>query len=576
MKYLVNPQDDTVMVAISDNGETQEILLNEAPDKGNMLVEYCVKDVLGEINLTKMLTNLDHCVDLLQITFNAVDGFSVQSDVQELTHKFINAMTKSNAYALAFKSASDTVLEAYIDAYQCLFSGDIKIALQLLGETKNVARKMVEKASELVTIFDELSTHANDVLKKVLIVRADDEKKRAETVQIINELEGSISAMNQIKESLAKEIKNYEKDYTELLEREVRQEKRSYNLQIASIVMVGLGTIFGKGSNENASNIDERNEAEEYVGDATQDSTEEGAKTKYSNNVMSQKQKESQLKNIDATIEKIDDVLNNEKYKGGEHYNEEDTSNPYTKKTADELRDEKKNLMDEKETIHNDINTLQGEKQALESTLQNFGVAMKELSESTAAAADKLQEKADSLAKRAEIIREKRDELKEQERSNLAALAKNTAAMQNMVMDKNSLESAIQCLVIAVSCLRKVLAYVSEVKEFWSKVEVYCENLQDNGSLKILIEGQSEKSIEDKARYFKTILFVKSYINSLARWRALSIIFDEYMISLATVSSRMMASLEQEISAKQEDQWKLAKKLASNLEGRLKIELQDN
>ena len=50
---------------------------------------------------------------------------------------------------------------------------------------------------------------------------------------------------------------------------------------------------------------------------------------------------------------------------------------------------------------------------------------------------------------------------------NIAKLAEYMAKMENAVMDANSLESAIQSLVIAIGCLRRVLSYLPDRKVQW-------------------------------------------------------------------------------------------------------------
>lgn len=103
-----------------------------------------------------MLTNLDNCVDLLLITFNAVDGFSAQAKVQELNNRFIDAMNKSNATSLDFKLATADALEAYVNAYGNLFYGEVDIAIILLADTKSIATRMVKKADDRINKIDQV------------------------------------------------------------------------------------------------------------------------------------------------------------------------------------------------------------------------------------------------------------------------------------------------------------------------------------------------------------------------------------------------------------------------------------
>jgi DNA repair exonuclease SbcCD ATPase subunit len=538
-------------------------------------VQQGKKDVLGEINLVKMLTNLDNCVDLLQITFNAVDGFNVQSKVQELSNRFIDAMNKSNATALDFKLATKDAVEQYLFAYGNLFYGEIETAIMFLADTKNVAAKMVKKADELVKIYDKLTTTTNNVLKEVMDERAADEQKRSETTALIKELEGSIKALNDVKENLRKDIEQFEADYKKLQDREMKQEERAYNMQLASMIIGAVSGLFGTATNAVSPNSRaERDQAEAQAG-AGESSAETKAKRDYNENIGKQEQKKAAIAKADKRIAEIDEVLDGQLYKDGAKNNPTDTANPDTQKTGAELRAEKQAKVDEKAQLNTEVKTLKGEEDALSATLKGLGVAMDKVAEDTRNAAQDMQKAADSLAERAEVIRKRRDELKDQERANLAKLAENTAKMENMVMDANSLESAIQCLVIAVGCLRRVLAYLQEIKLFWMNVETFCESLASNDSLAKLVSSQANKEPEQRAAYFKTILFVKGFIGVLAKWQALYVIFSEYLVALASVSKRMSATLEQSLSADRKEQWKLATQLAGSLKGKLELEMSE-
>lgn len=231
----------------------------EPPGKESSLVVKSKKDVLGEINLEKMLSNLDNFVDLLQITFNAVDGFDVQDEVQELSNRFLDVMTESNKTALNFKLATEQVLEAYINAYGNLFYGEVETAMMLLTDTKGVAVQMVKKA---------------------------DEQKRIETEAMINELQGSLEAMEELKENLQNDIEQANADYEKLLKREMKQEERAYNMQLASMIIGAVSGLFGVASDTVSTAKKDREAAESQTeSEMGETSAEVQAKRNYTENI---------------------------------------------------------------------------------------------------------------------------------------------------------------------------------------------------------------------------------------------------------------------------------------------------
>ena len=573
MTYQIITQDETVMVKINQDGITETLNMLDAPRDSSMLVLQGKKEVLGEINLEKMLTNLDNCVDLLQITFNAVDGFSVQSKVQRLSNQFIDAMNKSNAAALDFKLAAAGAVETYIYAYGNLFYGEIEGAIMFLADTKSVATKMVKKADELVKVYDGLTSYCNIVLTEVMDERAADEKKLTETKALIVELEGSIKAMNDIKENLRKDIEQFEADYKSLQEREMKEEERAHNMQTAALVLNVVGAIFGVATDSNSGSKEELNQSELQAED--EPSSETKAKRDYKDNINQQEQKKAAIKKADERIAEIDTFLDGQLYKGGANNASADQTNPDSQKTDEQLRSEKSAKVTEKEKLNTELSTLKGKEATIGNTLKGLGVALDKLSEDTRNTAQQIQKSVESLAARSENIRKKRDELKDQERLNIVKLAENTAKMQNMVIDANSLESAIQCLVIAIGCLRKVLAYLQEIKLFWMNVETFCDNIANNDNIAKLIAMQGNKTPEQRAAYFKTILFVKGFIGVIAKWQALHLIFSEYLSALAKVSKRMSQALEQGLDPDRKKQWQLATKLAGELKDKLNLELSE-
>lgn len=574
MKYQIIPQDDTVQVKITDDDGISETvdMLEEIP-KDSILVSANRKDVLGEINLEKMLANLEDCVDLLQITFNAVDGFTVQAKVQHLSTRFSDAMIQSNTTALDFKLATKTVVEAYMEAYGNLLYGEVQIAVDILTDIKPIAKKMVKKSDELVKIYDGLTKYTDEILQEVMNERSADEEKRKETKNLINQLTGSINAINQMKESLSKEIEEFQEEYNKLEKREMEQEKRAYNMQLASLIVGSISSLLPSFSNITSLFQDrkqDRDVSESTV--KTETSAEDKAKRDYAENISAQESKKSQIKKIDERIKAIDVILDGKLYKDGENHAKADPEDPDTKKTAEELRKEKSDKTEEKAKLNQELQRLSGEEETLSNTLKGFGVAMEQVSGEVKNAAQEMQKQADSLVARMEEIRKRQNELKDQERKSTVQLAEYTAKMENAVMDENSLESAIQSLVIAIGCLRRVLAYLQEIKLFWMNVESFCDSLANMDTMLKTISAKGDKAGEDAAAYFKTALFVKGYIQNIAKWQTLYVIFTEYLAALSKVAKRLNESFEQALDKDRKVQWQLASKLAGQLKDKLRSE----
>ncbi len=540
MKYEIIPQEDTVLVTITDASKIDHLDMSEEPPAGCILVQKGRADVLGQIDLEKMLSNLNNCVDLLQITYNAVDSFHLQSRVQELSNQFIDAMNFSSRAASEFQGFAQDALEACIYAYRFLLSGKVEKALELLTGNKSTAAEMVKVSDKLVKTYQGLTDYTNSVLKSVMDERADDEKKREQTKAMICELEGSVQAMETL--------------------REIREDKRAFGMQLAALILDSIGSLVGMSHESMQSGKSDQDGAAQ---ESQPSSAKDQAEREYSENIARQTAIDSQIKKIDSRIQRIDEVLDGELYQGGANNAKADPNDPDARKTDEELLQEKQRMVDEKARLNQELNGLKGRESVVKDTLKGLGVAVDDISEKTRAAAQEIQKKADSLATRLKEVGKKRDELKAMERKNLMDLARDTAKMKNMVMDANSLESAVQCLVIAIGCLRKVLAYLQEIKLFWMNVEVFCDNLANNNNLTTMIAE------EECTKFFKSRIFVTSYLGLMAKWQALRVVFDEYRIALNQVSGRMCDTMQQSLSANREDQWALAHDMAKKLNTQL-------
>lgn len=560
MKYEIIPQEDTVLVTITDASKIDHLDMSEEPPAGCILVQKGRADVLGQIDLEKMLSNLNNCVDLLQITYNAVDSFHLQSRVQELSNQFIDAMNFSSRAASEFQGFAQDALEVCIYAYRFLLSGKVEKALELLTGNKSTAAEMVKVSDKLVKTYQGLTDYTNSVLKSVMDERADDEKKREQTKAMICELEGSVQAMETLRESLSADIQQLDSEYRELQEREIREDKRAFGMQLAALILDSIGSLVGMSHESMQSGKSDQDGAAQ---ESQLSSAKDQAEREYSENIARQTAIDSQIKKIDSRIQRIDEVLDGELYQGGANNAKADPNDPDARKTDEELLQEKQRMVDEKARLNQELNGLKGRESVVKDTLKGLGVAVDDISEKTRAAAQEIQKKADSLATRLKEVGKKRDELKAVERKNLMDLARDTAKMKNMVMDANSLESAVQCLVIAIGCLRKVLAYLQEIKLFWMNVEVFCDNLANNSNLTTMIAE------EECTKFFKSRIFVTGYLGLMAKWQALRVVFDEYCIALNQVSGRMCKTMQQSLSANRKDQWALARDMAKKLNTQL-------
>ena len=558
-------------IVAKEGKKVEYYTLSEAPKEHGLLVQANKKVILGSINLESMLKNLDNCVDLLKVTYNAVNGMpGLHNGINALQIKFADAMIKSNETVLEFRTSTETVIQQFLFAYDALISGSEQDALDIFGEIIDTANTMITKASELVVVFEGISKETEKKLDDIITTNTKKIAKRDEVILFNASLKASIEALQTIKENLMDEIEQYNEEYNKLEARQKKQEDRAYDMQITSLIVSAVSSVFGGAVNA----VQDNKQNNDMVTATTpQDETANKTREEYENNLKQQETLKKEIETIETRISQIDTILNSDKFADGENADEADASNPDSAKTGEELRTEKQDLTAHKSEKNNQLNSLKSKNDTLKGALDGFGKAFDKVADGTQKMSEQAQQAAESLNARMDKIAQYRRELKKQERENLKQLAEYTKQLQNSVITKDALDVAINSLVVATGCMRKVVSYLKEIVLFWTQVKSFCEKLAGDKTRDYIRRSiKVSDDIEIRSAPFKRQLFVVTYIESLARWVALNVVCNEYLDAIAKISHRINETIG-ETEMMPEEHWKQATTLAAELNSKIGEEI---
>jgi hypothetical protein len=533
-------------VVVKNGSVTETYSLTKQPSKTSLLVKEEKQTILGQIDLQQMLANLDSCVDLLQIAYNAVNGMKgLQGSVSDLQLKLADNLIASNETIQRFCYSTDSIIIKFLDAYNYLLSGDEDIALEILGEVKEQATAMREEAEKLGAKFADVAARTEVVLRDTIERNTQNYEKRDAVVAESNRMAAEAAAFEVLKENLKASIDSLNTEYNTLLKRQEKAEERAFALQLTGAILGGLGIVAQSANDSQNSQPTEGTD----VNAQTQADLDQAKKD--------QEAAEAAIKEIDTQIAAIDTKL--------------DTA---TNEEREALRAQKEELLKQKAEKTGSLDALKAKSDKLAESAAAIGDGFSKMGE-------KLQDTADNYDARLTEIFALRKELERQERENLMKLAEYTKKIANAVIDKDSLETAIASLIVAIGCLRKVVSHLKDMVAFWKSIEVCCESLAGNDTIRSVERLQrkygslpsTSESLALRVQPYKEIGFMRVYLSYLVRWVALNEICKEYLDALQLTRSRLNETIREDEKGR-EEHWEQASLLAGRLNEKLNGQLE--
>ena len=224
------------------------------------------KAILQNINLDDLFNNLNRCVPLLNISYDAlagvgytikdsdkgitISGMSLSRAVESLRDSFSNTLDKSVVVMNNFEQGTSTAIKKFQTAYGALVNPAYKtngvvVASTYLGEIKAIATKMHNATNNLSGEFNALENKAQSITQEVINENDKDIAVQEYTKNKIKSLTAKQEAFSKIKEDLDREVQKYEDEYNKISNQIEKNEKRAFGMALSSAIIGGITSIAG-------------------------------------------------------------------------------------------------------------------------------------------------------------------------------------------------------------------------------------------------------------------------------------------------------------------------------------------
>ena len=208
------------------DGETFDLI--SIPSAESKLVQSAKQELLGDLNLQRLVDDLGKLGTFMRVAYNGVAGNTkVQIKVQSVGYKITKLADKSAITVHQFKRTSTEVLKKLKSTYQFLLDGQEKVAVLTLSRMANKAEAMAKAAKELREDFDQATEDVKKALEDTQMAKGDQE-------DIKTTLERQRREFKEKKEK-AKELEKIaqkaEEQATELYEKAQAREETAHTAQ---------------------------------------------------------------------------------------------------------------------------------------------------------------------------------------------------------------------------------------------------------------------------------------------------------------------------------------------------------
>ena len=526
------------------------------PTKNMMLVQDSRKKILQSINLDSMFTNLSSCVDLLDISYNAVSGIvGVSPKVAKIQSGFLNTISDSVSVMQAFQTGTEATVYDLIKAYGFLTKpqytklpsdkNGIILAGKVFEAVREKASLMREEAEKLSVRFAGIRDATSETNQEIMTARDADyeliERKNEEMAKMLGMLQG----YTEVKEDLDSEISEYSTQYADMAKRIEKQEKKAFALGLTAAILGGVTQVV-QGVLPMAKSL--------ATGDIPGSNTG-GRNTQApvdSNLGKRIAESEKTIKELSDEIEIDDKELEDLKAQLESKEVSEDAKKVLRKKQDNiELK-----LKDNKSLRSSETYKLSTYKKSVSEpsdSIDGLGDKFEQMSQKADDGLDRMYASLDKIAtNKAEAAKSRREAI--------LKLSELTHSIENATTEKRDLEVVLNSLITAVGCMRLVEVYIADIALFWKNVEKFCETLV------IEIKGINDEvknfeGIENYTIFFLDEDFVRGYLINMLRWVAMNTISTDYLAAFNETFAKQKAVMSRPELAR-EKHWELAQKLA--------------
>lgn len=548
-------ENHEIMVVIDNRKETYDI--NAVLPENSMVVAREKNDILHRMDLQTVITNLDNSVDLLDVSYHAVYGFKLQSQIFALQKTLMDLNDRGILVIGSFKTKAAMITQELAGIFRWLTKGMESVAIGKLEKFSEYASGMSQQAQELADDYQKMADNTSSVLQATMDENTKQYGKQEELSKMLNDFKSQQEAAQAAHDSIEKNLKELRADYDRLSRQEEQEQKQRNTMAIIGAVFSFLGRAVSV--------------AGEAV--ASKSSGASGSSTVSEEDKKKLAEDKQEKENLDAQIKTLEEEIESAEQKIQDKVAEKDTADEEKKKDLDEelkalrleIRDKKK----QKEDLENKRKKVSESIDRLGKLLSDIGSDIKETEPSEALALER--------SKRMSQIYDQLIKLEEENTKQLGLLAEYTKKMEAVVIDQNSTEAAIQALIIAISCLKRVVVAMKDIALFWNSMEECCRALAES-SLKDDIKSLQEIDKEERILAYYDVDIMYPMLCYAAKWMAVYCISKEYITAAEKTRFRLEDTIVNADSTEmsREDHWEKASALAGAVSNSLDMQIDDS
>lgn len=548
MEYDVNGDKQLV---VREGARSECYDLTKPMGENALMVKTEKQDILHQMDLPTVISNLNNTVDLLNISYHAVYGFPEQSQVFSLQKGVMDLNDKGIVVVTDFKDQASVVVAELVGVYRWLIKGMESVAISKLEQFASRAAGMSEQAMEMADGYQAAADRTSAVLQKVMDQNAAQVEKSAELTKMMKELEAAQESVAQIQKSLEERLSGMQQEYRRLVKVDEDERSHKQTMDIMGAVFGFLGSAASMaGAAINASGGAGIGAAAGVSGadrQAQQDYDE--AEKKKEELERQFEEKEQEIAELEQKVKDLTAEKNEAEESEKEKLEQEISA---ARKKVTDARKERENLEIKKKAAADKL-------AKLGNMLGEQGAQMQQ---AAAASADASSARADQMnAIYTEIMN-----LEKQKTEQVGLLAKYAKQMEATVIDQHSTEAAIQSLILAVSCLKKSVVALKDIALFWSSLERSCRALASN-TLKDDIKALQSADKADRIEAYQSPEIMYPIASYMAKWVAILSISRDYLTAAEKTRAHLNDTVtgSDSVSMTREDHWELASKLAGEV-----------
>lgn len=515
---LNQPNDRSIKLSIE--GQEEVYSLKNPPAVTSQLVLASQKEILQNLSLNSVVSNLTNAADLMFVAYNALAGTQVQSKMSGLQKSLLDVSADCITTVTTFEVKSQEVVNYTIKSYKWLFDGNEKLAVTQLVRCGEIAGQMAIEAEKLAGRFQELGVKSQGVLENSINEENLEDKKKKEMMEKLNELKANEVNAKTLQTGLQKAYDEMQTAYLEAKQREETESKRSFILGLTSAIFSGLGSGLGSAA-QIAMAV--------HPATATARAATQVAATQGANSPGSQAPSNPAVSENDDLVKKIeqaqaekgklekDSVENEAKIKEAEGILKDTKDKEVAAQKAEEL-----------EKLRQKSEELKAKLENTTKVVNNISEGLNKVSDKVEKLGTQAQTSAENAAKQKMEFFKQKNDLATQNRKTLAALEEYAVRVSNTQFSISNAAAAVETLHCAVTALSQIVVSLNQASLFWRSMEQYCKRLQKS---EFLNEVQDIQQLDKTERIncYSAPEFMQSAVTNLSRWAALNSVCKEYL-----------------------------------------------